>query len=350
MGCGGGGGRFSRQALDQAAAGAAARGSEGAGCLTGTPVGAPPGATGGVRDELRDQRVGRRTDLVALGNAGVDTDPGRQPKSLDPSGLRQERPRILSVEPDLDGVPGRMAVQDSAREGLPGGDPQLLADDVDTGDELRHGMLDLDARVQLEEEELVPREHELHGAGALVADRARERGRRVAHRRPQRGVDRGGRRLFQHLLVPPLDRAVSLAECRDCAVPVGDELDLDVAGPLEVPLAEDGVVAERGRRLALRRGGRPVFGGVGLRHSVGGGGRFYLQAGGQDALTAGGGRHRGKHKKSRPPGSKRDGRRRSRTGHHRRCVQINLDGASVSSVAGKIFNTERAEILCGLCV
>ena len=48
------------------------------------------------------------------------------------------------------------------------GDPQLLADEVDPRDELGDRMLDLDARVQLEEVERVAVEHELGGAGALV--------------------------------------------------------------------------------------------------------------------------------------------------------------------------------------
>ncbi len=50
-----------------------------------------------------------------------------------------------------------------------------------------------------------------------------------------------------------LDRAVALAERRDVAVLVGEELDLDVARPVEIALAEDRVVAERRRCLAARR-------------------------------------------------------------------------------------------------
>ena len=114
-------------------------------------------------------------------------------------------------------------------------------------------MLDLDARVQLEEEEVASVEHELGGAGALVADRTCERDGRVAHARAQLGVERGRRRLLEHLLVAPLNRAVALAECEHRAVPVGEQLDLDVPRALEVALEEHGVVAERGSRLALRR-------------------------------------------------------------------------------------------------
>src|SRR5205085_4158701 len=44
----------------------------------------------------------------------------------------------------------------------------------------------------------------------------------------------------------------------DLAGRVAEELDLDVARPLDVALVEDAVVAERGRRLALRRRERLV--------------------------------------------------------------------------------------------
>ena len=50
-----------------------------------------------------------------------------------------------------------------------------------------------------------------------------------------------------------LDRALALAEREDGSVPVGEELDLDVARPLDEALAVDAVVAERGLRLAPGR-------------------------------------------------------------------------------------------------
>ena len=81
------------------------------------------------------------------------------------------------------------------------------------------GMLDLDAAVQLEEEEVAAVEHELGGARAAVADRAGERDRGLAHRAAQLGVERGGGRLLEHLLVAPLDRALALAERDDRPVP-----------------------------------------------------------------------------------------------------------------------------------
>ena len=112
------------------------------------------------------------------------------------------------------------------------------------------GVLDLDPRVELEEEKVPAVEDELRGACALVADRSPERHGGVAHPLAQVGVERGGGRLFEHLLVAALDRAVALAERHDVAVRVGEDLDLDVARALEVALAEDRVVAERCARLS----------------------------------------------------------------------------------------------------
>ena len=74
------------------------------------------------------------------------------------------------------------------RERLAGGDPQLGLHEVDVGDLLGHGVLDLDPRVHLDEVVVaVGAEQELHGAGVAVADL----GRRTAPRR--RTSARGGR-------------------------------------------------------------------------------------------------------------------------------------------------------------
>src|SRR5690606_11037322 len=73
--------------------------------------------------------------------------------------------------------------------------------------------------------------------------------RRLAHATSQVGRhDRAGR-LLDELLVAALDRAVALAEVDDVAVRVAEDLELDVARPLEVLLDVDRAVAERAERL-----------------------------------------------------------------------------------------------------
>ena len=141
------------------------------------------------------------------------------------------------------------------RQRLAGGDPDLLAHEVEAGDHLGHRVLDLEARVHLHEvEAAVGVEQELEGADVGVADRLDrlDRGGGAASARVSLG-QRGRRRLLDHLLVAALDRALALAEVRVVAVLVGDDLDLDVARPLAVPLHVHLGVAERGLRLGAAR-------------------------------------------------------------------------------------------------
>ena len=85
--------------------------------------------------------------------------------------------------------------------------------------ELGHRMLDLQARVQLDEVEAAVRaEQELERARVAVADRAaRALGRRL-HRLARLGRQRRRRRLLDQLLVAALDRALALAEGQHVAV------------------------------------------------------------------------------------------------------------------------------------
>ncbi len=148
-----------------------------------------------------------------------------------------------------------MAAEDDVllaeRERLAGRDADLLADDVDARHELRDRVLDLEARVHLEEEEALADEQPLDRAGAAVADRARGLDGDRADPLAQRRRDRRPGRLLDELLVAPLDRAVALAEVDDVAVRVREDLHLDVARILEVLLDVD--VGVREEALALGR-------------------------------------------------------------------------------------------------
>jgi len=63
-----------------------------------------------VRDQLRDHRVVGGADLVALLDARVDANVRGQPEPLDPPRLRQERVRVLRIEPSFHSVPGQVTV------------------------------------------------------------------------------------------------------------------------------------------------------------------------------------------------------------------------------------------------
>ena len=195
-----------------------------------------------------------------IGGAAVEPDavPGGAAVGGDPAVVGDEVVlRVLGGDPALD----RVAVEgDLGLRGLAGrlgerralGDHDLRPDDVDAGDLLGHRMLDLDARVDLDEVEGagVAVHQELDGAGALVV-------RRPCDRQPERAEllalalrEIRRRRPLDDLLVAPLHRAVALPEMVDRPVLVAEDLHLDVPGVqdhlLEVALA----VAEGVQRLA----------------------------------------------------------------------------------------------------
>ena len=63
-----------------------------------------------------------------------------------------------------------------------GGDADLLQDEIDVGDLLGHRMLDLDARVHLDEVELAVLVQELDGADAEIFELAHRLGHGLADR------------------------------------------------------------------------------------------------------------------------------------------------------------------------
>ncbi len=139
-------------------------------------------------------------------------------------------------------------------------------DEVEPGDELGDGVLDLKPGVDLQEGEApVGEEQELDGAGVHVADGSRHGDRGG----PQLGAPRrchgGGGALLDDLLVAALDRALPFEEVHHVAVGVAQDLHLDVAGARHVGLDEHGPVAEGRGRLSLR-GGHGVGEGVGALH------------------------------------------------------------------------------------
>ena len=126
------------------------------------------------------------------------------------------------------------------------GDKDLRAHEVDAGDLLGHGVLDLDARVHLDEEPLVAVVivEELDGAGVVVADALGDFHRGVAQVGADIARQVDGRRDLDDFLVAALHGAVALVEVEDAAVGVAENLHFDVLGARNVFLKEDGGVTE----------------------------------------------------------------------------------------------------------
>jgi hypothetical protein len=137
---------------------------------------------------------------------------------------------------------------------LAGGDPEHLADQVETGDLLRDAVLDLQAGVDLEERDGAVLTHqELAGAGTDVPRLEQDRLRRVVKALHLVGGEERRGRLLDQLLVASLERAVAGGDDHDVAVGVGQALGLDVPWAVEELLHEALAAAERRDRLAHGR-------------------------------------------------------------------------------------------------
>ena len=169
--------------------------------------------------------------------------------------MRQEiHVGIFGAKPGLDGVSAKADIFLAQRQLFAAGDAELQLDEVEAGDGFGDGVLDLQARVHLHEEEVAGGvEQELHRPDPFVTDRPDRADGGRAHRRAQRRRNRRRRRLLDQLLVPPLHRAVALAEVDGIAMAVADDLDFDVTRALDRPLDEQSRVAEGVLRLRARR-------------------------------------------------------------------------------------------------
>jgi hypothetical protein len=114
-------------------------------------------------------------------------------------------------------------------------------------------VLDLDARVHFDEVELAVLVQEFECAGAAVADPLAGFRATLAEGGDLCLRDAGGRRLLDHLLVPPLQRTVAAAQPQRRTETIGNHLDLDVARMTEEFLDVDISIAESPARLLLRQ-------------------------------------------------------------------------------------------------
>ena len=196
----------------------------------------------------------RRTRLDV--RVDPDTRPGREDRPGHGARARPEPGRrVFRVDPALDRVPAEVDIGLGQPEPAPLRDRDLLSDQVEPGDRLGHRVLHLDTRVHLEEPERgrFRVDQELHGAQALVLQLQAEGDRGRPHPDPQCLAEPRRRCLLDQLLIPPLHRAVPVAEV-DHVLPVAQQLHLDVPGGGDVPLQVHPRIGER--RLRLRAGHR----------------------------------------------------------------------------------------------
>ena len=156
-------------------------------------------------------------------------------------GEGEKRPaaRVLGVDAHLDGVAVALDVVLPEGQLLTRGDADLPRHQVEPGHQLGHRVLHLQPGVHLQEVELAVLEEELDRPGVVVAAGLRHLDGGLAHGPAHLvGEGRSGALLHQ-LLVPPLGRAVALAQPQHVAVRVAEHLHLHVAGPAEIALDVD---------------------------------------------------------------------------------------------------------------
>ena len=160
-------------------------------------------------------------------------------------GRGQQRVGVLGVDADFDGVAIGVGGVGGQVERFAGGDAQLPLDEVEAGDHLGDGVLDLQAGVHLEEVEVAVRLGEaFDGAGVVVAEGLDRLDGAAGEAGAEVGRDGGAGRFLDHLLVAALDGAVALTQVADGAVVVGEDLDLDVARAEHLALEVEVVAAE----------------------------------------------------------------------------------------------------------
>ena len=182
-----------------------------------------------VRDDLREHRVvvGRddRTRRRCRCRRGCRRPPASSYATIVPVDGRNPVRRVLGVHARLDGVAGRGARRPAARSAAP---PRRSAPATRRGRRRRPD--DTTASVtgcstcrrvfismKKNSSGRVGGHEELHGAGADVANGARHLARGLADAGAGRGIQQGGGRLLDDLLVAALQRALALAEVDDVA-------------------------------------------------------------------------------------------------------------------------------------
>src|SRR5258705_10571623 len=151
----------------------------------------------------------------------------------DPAGRGAEGLRVLRIDAAFDGMPDDGDLFLPRGQVAAGGDADLLQHEVDVGDALGDGMLDLDAGIHLDEIELAILEEEFDGADAEIFHVPHRLGAGLADFGAGGGRENRRGTFFPDLLVTALQRTVALAEMDGAATAVAENLDLDVARLLQ---------------------------------------------------------------------------------------------------------------------
>ena len=135
-------------------------------------------------------------------------------------------------------------------KGSPGGDPDLLLDEIHARKHLRDRMLDLDTRVHLYKVELFVLDQKFHGTSVRIPSLPCQPNRRLSHLFANPLAYTWRRGLLEHLLSPALHRALALVEVDHVPLVVAHDLHFDVPRRNEQLLQVERPVPESGVGLA----------------------------------------------------------------------------------------------------
>src|SRR5262245_21320247 len=212
-----------------------------------------PTSRRGMRDELRDYRIVVERDFTAFKHAGViahrcavDRSLLRRTVARQPSRRGKKIPvRILGIDSAFDGPAIALHVALLDRKLFSCRYADHLLDQIDAGDKLGDRMLDLQARIHLQEiKAFVLPGDKLDRTGAVVTDGLGKRDRLLPHLLARCCIEQWTGCLLDHLLIAALDRAFALAEVDDISMFVAEHLDFDVTRVGDKFFDKDALVAE----------------------------------------------------------------------------------------------------------
>ncbi len=214
------------------------------------------------RDLDQQRIVKRRDDRTAVPHAAVETHSEAASAAVGQNLAVVRRKlvfRILGGDAALDGVAHARhfvllwKANRRAEHRVSLRDENLRADQVDAGDLLGDRVLDLDARVHLDEEPVIAVEvvEELDSAGVIVADLLGDARAGQAKLLAHMIVETNAGRDLDDLLMAALHGAIAFVEMQHVTVLVSEHLHLDVLGAWNVLFEEDRGVPERAACLGL---------------------------------------------------------------------------------------------------
>ena len=246
------------------------------------------GTIGSVHDQFRQHRIVERRDLCSGGDPPVDPCiVGKDDFSQHARRRLEIMSRVFRIQPHLDrSAFGLRQLLKIGRLACGGAHHPL--DEIDPEHVFRHGMFDLQPRIDFEEVEFVARAvvDEFDGPRRTIADGDAELFGRFQHPPTRRRGKVRRRRFLDDLLVAALERAIAFAKSRDIAAAVAENLYLDVTRVIDAAFEKHAGILEEVLRQPL--------------HGLVGGCQFIrISAAGEADAAAAGGRLQ-HHRKAEP--------------------------------------------------